>query len=193
MRPVTATQFKPSAVQMVGRLPGIVTTAPAGATGPLTGTAAFALATLTVVALASSALALAFAAAVVLAAVCRCSLSSFCSSSRSCCRSSAISESLPPADSACACEASISPIKLAAVTTPDFVLDMRASPYHPGFSSPPCAGRRHCPIAARPVVQLEKLRRSRRRWLVESVNDADSNLCPLRDAAIASAVQRKEN
>ncbi len=30
-----ATQFRPSAVQMVGRLPGIVTTAPAGGTtGP---------------------------------------------------------------------------------------------------------------------------------------------------------------
>ena len=137
---------------MVGRLPGIVTTAPVGATGPLTGMAALALATLAV----ASTFALAFAAAVVLAEVCFCNLSSFCSSRRSCCRSSAISWSLPP-DSACAYEASISPIRLTAVATPDFVLDMRASPYHPGSSSPPCARSRHFPIAARARDAIEKI------------------------------------
>ena len=118
-------QFNPSGVQMVGRLPGIVTTAPDGATGPLTGMAALALATLAV----ASTLALAFAAAVVLAEVCFCNLSSFCSSRRSCCRNSAISESLLPVDSARACETNNAPIRLAAVAIPVFVLDMRASPF----------------------------------------------------------------
>jgi hypothetical protein len=43
------------------------------------------------------------------------------------------------------------------------------------------------------VVQLEKLRRWRRRWLVEIVDDAGINLFPLGNAAIASRPRRQEN
>ena len=188
-----AMQFKPSGVQMVGRLPGIVTTAPAGATGPLTGMAALAFATVTLaLALASSALALAFAAAAVLALVWRCNLSSFSSSRRNCCRSSAISESLP-ADCAWACEANSAPIRPIAVATPDFVLDMRTSPFTLDLSSPSGAKGRRFRLQREPVVQLEKFRRWRRRWLVEIVDDAGINLCPLGNAAIASRPRRQEN
>src|SRR3954469_10264855 len=129
MRPVTATQFWPSALQMVGRLPGMVTVAAAGGgmIAPLTGIAALALASVAValaLALASSALALALAAADVVAAVCFCNLSSFCSINFSCCLSSAISVSALAPDSAWACETNNAPIRLAAVAIP-VVLNMR--------------------------------------------------------------------
>src|SRR5260370_40143979 len=96
MRLVMATQLRLSAVQMVGLLPGIVTTTSDGATAALTGTAALALVAVTL----ASAFALAFAAAVVLAAVCFCSASSFCSIRRSCRFSAAISVSVLAADCA---------------------------------------------------------------------------------------------
>ena len=88
-----ATQFCSSAVQMVGRLFGIVTTTPDGATGPLTGMAALALATTAFASERASAFASAFvfAAAAVFAAVWFWSLSSFCSSIFNCCFRSAIS------------------------------------------------------------------------------------------------------
>jgi len=73
---------------MVGLLPGIVTMASGGATGPLTGTAG--LGNWPPPTLAS---ALALAAVAVLAVVCFCSLSSFCSIRRNCCFSKAISAS----------------------------------------------------------------------------------------------------
>src|SRR5258708_18910786 len=102
-------QFRSSAVQIVGRLFGIFTTTSEGATGPLTGYAALALATLTLV----SAFALALAAAAVLAAVCFFRLSSFCSIRRSCCFRAAISAAAP-ADFARACGVVNSPIMLIA-------------------------------------------------------------------------------
>src|SRR5262245_2777274 len=111
MRLVNEMQFSPSAVQMVGRLFGIVTTAPAIGAVPLTGKAA-ALALMTAVltsAFAVSALAFALAAAAALAEDCFCSRSSFCSIRRSCCFNSAISASLLPDDCACAADAVTSP------------------------------------------------------------------------------------
>src|SRR5579871_1047356 len=111
-----ATQFWSSAVQIVGRLFGIVTTTPDGATGPLTGMVAFAFATVAAFASAAFAFALAFAAlllasaaALALSVVCCCSLSSFCSSMRNCCFSSAISASLPLPDSDRAGDATSAP------------------------------------------------------------------------------------
>ena len=70
-----ATQFCSSAVQMVGRLFGIVTTTPEAGGGPLTGIAALALATMAFASVRASAFAsalasaLAFAVAAVFAAV----------------------------------------------------------------------------------------------------------------------------
>lgn len=87
-------QFWSSALQMVGRLFGIFTTTPDGsATGPLTGMAALALVTAAFASDRASALAslLAFAATAVFAAVCFCTLLSFCSSNHNCCFRSAIS------------------------------------------------------------------------------------------------------
>src|SRR5260370_36687080 len=88
-----ATQLRLSAVQMVGLLPGIVTTTSDGATAVLIGMAALALVTATL----ASAFALAFAAAVVLAAVCFCNASSFWSMRSSCRLIAAISVSRFPA------------------------------------------------------------------------------------------------
>src|SRR5262249_6955589 len=90
-------QFCSSAVQIVGRLFGIVTIALGGGAGTLTGMVALALATLTF----GSALAF---AAEVLATVCFCSRSSFSSTSRSCFFRAAISSSVELADCALACE-----------------------------------------------------------------------------------------
>src|SRR5689334_455542 len=92
-----ATQLAWSAVQMVGRLFGMVTTTPDAGAGPLTGIAAFALATTAFASERASAFASAFASALALAvaavfaAVWLWSLLSFCSSIFSCCLSSAIS------------------------------------------------------------------------------------------------------
>src|SRR3954451_15978664 len=101
------TQFAPSAVQMVGRLFGIVTTTPDAGAGPLSGIAALALATAAFASERASAFAssLAFAVAAVFAAVWLWSLSSFCSSVFNCCFRSAISWSLLLTDWAWACEA----------------------------------------------------------------------------------------
>jgi hypothetical protein len=81
------------AVQIVGRLFGIMTTTPDAGTGALTGIAALALATAARASALASVLASVFAcaAAAVFADVCFYSLSSFCSNIRSCCFSSAIS------------------------------------------------------------------------------------------------------
>src|ERR1700732_5481646 len=89
-------QFCPSAVQMVGRLFGIDTTASEDTAPPFGGRAAFAGMAALALATAALASALALAAALVLAAPCFSSLSSFCSSRCSCCFRSAISASLPP-------------------------------------------------------------------------------------------------
>ena len=70
------------------------------------------------------AFALAFAAAVVFAAVCFCSLSSFCSSSCNCFLSSAISASVPLADSARACEVINAPITPIAAAVVSVALDI---------------------------------------------------------------------
>jgi uncharacterized protein (DUF697 family) len=97
-------QFSPSAVQMVGRLFGMVTTTPDAGAGPLSGMAALALATTAFASERASAFAsafaatLAFAVAAVFAAVWLWSLSSFCPSILNCCLSSAISCSLLFAD-----------------------------------------------------------------------------------------------
>src|SRR6187402_588302 len=116
-----ATQFAPSALQMVGRLFGIVTTTPDAGAGPLSGIAAFALATTAFASERASALAsafasdLAFAVAAVFAAVWLWSLSSFCSSIFNCCFKSAISCSLLLAVWAWACEAASAPARPIAV------------------------------------------------------------------------------
>ena len=124
-----ATQLAWSAVQMVGRLFGIVTTTPDAGAGPLTGIDALALATAAYAserasALASAfALALAFAVAAVFAAVWLWSLSSFCSSIFNCCFSSAISCSLLLADWAWTCEVASAAARPSAAlhTFPDHV------------------------------------------------------------------------
>src|SRR5882762_3254940 len=109
-------QFCSSAVQIVGRLFGMWTTASGGAAGALTGTGAFGATTLTLTL--ASALALALAAAAVLAAVCFCSLSSFSSISRSCFFSTAISASVELADCALTCD----PTNVMTIASAIFVL-----------------------------------------------------------------------
>src|SRR5246127_355186 len=90
-------QFCSSAVQIVGRLFGILTMASGGSVGALTGTMPLA-STLSLAF--ASVLALALSAAAVLAVVRFCSLSSFSSISRSCFFSAAISASAELADCA---------------------------------------------------------------------------------------------
>src|SRR5580704_10474948 len=108
-------QFCSSAVQIVGRLFGILTMVSGGAAGALTGTTPFA-STLTLAL--ASVLALALAAATVLAAVCFCSLSSFSSISRSCFFSTAISASVELADCAMTCD----PTNVMTIASAIFVL-----------------------------------------------------------------------
>src|ERR1700757_4126361 len=84
-------QFCSSAVQIVGRLFGILTMASGGGGRALTGTTPFPSSAVTLAL--ASVLAVALAVATVLAAVCFCSLSSFSSISRSCFFSAAISAS----------------------------------------------------------------------------------------------------
>src|SRR5262249_46348540 len=63
-----------------------------------------------------------------------CSLSSFCSSSRSCCFRSAISCSLPLADCACACEAATAPARPSAAVA-SFILSTTPTPFWIKLSS----------------------------------------------------------
>ena len=194
MRPVIETQFSPSAVQMVGRLFGIVTTAPAAATGALDRMAALALATLTLaLALASSALALAFARPRCWPRSGFCSLSSFCSIKRNCCLSSAISASLLPADCAWACEANSAPIRPIAVATPDFVLDMRASPFTLDFIRRLARRTGVSDCSESPWCNWKNSGDGADVGSSRRVDDAGINLCPLGNAAIASRPQRQEN
>src|SRR5580704_6427492 len=102
-------QFCSSAVQIVGRLFGILTMVSGGAAGALTGTTPFA-STLT--------LALASVLALALAAVCFCSLSSFSSIRRSCFFSAAISVSVELADCAMTCD----PTNVMTIASAIFVL-----------------------------------------------------------------------
>src|SRR5579871_5936420 len=135
-------QFCSSAVQMVGRLFGIVTTAPDGATIPFTGISAFAgmaaLAVVTAVLASVLASALAVAAALAFAALCFSSLSSFCSSKRICCYKTAISASLL-ADCAVAGDAAKDAVKApaqsAAVVIIGFIKPSLLSQYSRPISS----------------------------------------------------------
>src|SRR6202795_4778956 len=95
-------QFCSSAVQIVGRLFGILTMASGRGGRALTGTTPFAPSAVTLAF--GSVLALALAAATVLAVVCFCSRSSFSSISRSCFFSAAISTSVELADCALTCD-----------------------------------------------------------------------------------------
>src|SRR5246500_5111361 len=109
-------QFCSSAVQIVGRLFGILTMTSGGGGRALTGMGAFGSTTLALAL--ASALALALAAVAVLAAVCFCSLSSFSSISRSCFFSPAISASVELADCAPTCD----PANVMTIASAIFVL-----------------------------------------------------------------------
>src|SRR5580692_3701140 len=126
-----AMQLRLSAVQMVGLLPGIVTTTSDGATAALIGIAALALLTGAL----ASAFALAFAAAAVLAAVCFCSASSFCSIRRSCCFSAAISASALAADWARASPMATVPNEVAAMIATEVNRLIRMSASHENLLS----------------------------------------------------------
>src|ERR1700688_1368448 len=108
-------QFCSSAVQIVGRLFGMLEMVSGGAAGALTGTIPFA-STLSLALV--SVFALVLAATTVLAAVCFCSLSSFSSISRSCFFSAAISASVELADCAPTCD----PTNVMTIASATFVL-----------------------------------------------------------------------